>query len=362
MMIKPFKATVLALYIVGIFRVVSAQETFELKGMLSNSDMEGGQVLLVYHDGAKTRYDTTKVRKGAFRIAGTVARPTKVLLYVEHPKAPLQPEETKKNDTREFFLERGITSVTGHDVASAKIEGGIAQDEYAELQQQLKRVGWHGVIRTDKNLVAKKDSISIAFVKAHPTSEVSFMLIKQIATPHFLAGHHEEMAQVYDSLSEAWRNSDDGKRIAQQLEVAKKLGIGKDAIDFTMNDTLGNPVSLSDFRGQYVFLDFWASWCAPCRAENKHVVAAYQQFKDKNFTVLGVSLDKAADRQKWIDAIHQDELTWTHVSDLNGWDNAAARAYGVQSIPMNYLIDPEGKIVAVSLRGRVLMEHLEELL
>ena len=134
------------------------------------------------------------------------------------------------------------------------------------------------------------------------------------------------------------------------------------ALDFTQNDTLGKPVSLKDFRGRYVLIDFWASWCGPCRAENPNVVAAWQQFKDKNFTVLGISLDQPTGKEKWLKAIHDDHLTWTHVSDLKFWNNAVARKYDINAIPANLLIGPDGKIIARNLHERELAKKLSELL
>lgn len=143
------------------------------------------------------------------------------------------------------------------------------------------------------------------------------------------------------------------------LDWKKTLRPGK-APEFTMTDTSGKAVSLSSFKGKYVLVDFWASWCRPCRLENPNVVATFKEFKDKNFTILGVSLDTT--HQAWTDAIRHDSLTWNHVSDLKGWYNQAVSLYGVQSIPYNFLMDPDGNIIAEDVRGRELGVTLKKVL
>ena len=135
---------------------------------------------------------------------------------------------------------------------------------------------------------------------------------------------------------------------------------GSAAPDFTMADTSGKKISLSDFKGKYVLVDFWASWCAPCRGENPNVVAAFQQYHSKNFTVLGVSLDE--DKLAWLKAIKDDKLNWTQVSDLKGWANATVALYGYEGIPFNVLVDPSGRIIAKELRGEALQQKLAEVL
>jgi peroxiredoxin len=140
----------------------------------------------------------------------------------------------------------------------------------------------------------------------------------------------------------------------------EKPVVGNMAPDFTMNDTEGKPVSLSQYKGQYVLVDFWASWCGPCRGENPNVVAAYKKYKNKNFTVLGVSLDEDIDA--WVKAIQKDELTWKHISDLKGWQSAVVPVYGIEGIPYNVLLDPEGKILATELRDKDLDAFLSKTL
>lgn len=144
------------------------------------------------------------------------------------------------------------------------------------------------------------------------------------------------------------------------LKEWKKTVRSNKAPDFTLPDTSGKATALSSFKGKYVLVDFWASWCKPCRFENPNVVAAFNQFRDKNFTILGVSLDD--NRQAWLKAIQADGLTWNHVSDLKGWDNGAAILYGVRSIPYNLLLDPDGNIIAEDVRGKELFETLNKFL
>lgn len=152
------------------------------------------------------------------------------------------------------------------------------------------------------------------------------------------------------------------KRIASAMPSSSPMWIGKPAPDFSLPDVNGKQVALSSFKGKYVLVDFWASWCAPCRAENPNVVEAFNKFRNKNFTVLGVSLDKPGEKDKWLKAIRQDNLTWTHVSDLKHWESNVIPLYGFNGIPYNVLVDTAGIVIGENLRGSALEAKLEEVL
>jgi peroxiredoxin len=153
-----------------------------------------------------------------------------------------------------------------------------------------------------------------------------------------------------------------GIRNSVEAGIPKLKWVGKQAPEISLPDTEGKTVKLSSFRGKYVLVDFWASWCGPCRRENPNVVQAYNQFKNKNFTVLGISLDRPGQKEAWLKAIVDDKLSWTHISDLKYWQSEVVPVYKVESIPFNVLVDPEGKVVAENLRGNALEQKLQQVL
>lgn len=242
------------------------------------------------------------------------------------------------------------------------------QDRFNPLFQHLTQLNQQINNRRD---IQKNDTLMIEYGKQFGKIKTAIddFVVNKKSSPvgPFLLVVTSELEQDIATLERRFNLLDEkmktgfyGKILKQQIDDSRIGAVGTDAITFTQTDTAGVPVSLTSFRGKYVLVDFWASWCKPCRMENPNVVAAYNKFNSKNFTILGVSLDRS--KEPWIQAIKDDNLGWTHVSDLKYWNNEAALKYKIQSIPKNYLIDPKGKIIAKDLRGPDLEMKLCELL
>jgi peroxiredoxin len=259
------------------------------------------------------------------------------------------------------------------NMASVNVTGSVSHDVYnlymnALNPKMMPYITNMQAASTEKNTV-KKDSLNNAAAtqskdiiatfntlsKANSASPVTTLMLLQFS--NIFPEIKENLASIYGELAPSAKQGPFAEFIDKTIASSAFGQIGTALPDFTQNDVNGKPFTLSSLRGKYVLVDFWASWCGPCRAENPNVVKAYNKFKSKGFTVLGVSLDQ--DKAKWLEAIKKDALAWNHVSDLKYWNNAVATQFGIQSIPASFLIDPTGKIIARDLRGADLDKFLE---
>lgn len=357
----------------------SAGQEFKLKGNLKlNKAVDW--VYLYYNSGDNRVTDSVQASSGEFKFTGTIAEPTMANLVVKYAKQA--GEEKAKREVTGLFLEPGKLELTATDsLLNNKVTGTKGQEDFAAIIKQeqsyearLKPLyQQYSQARTNKDQAGMdqaekaidaidnemKEQIYGAFVKNHPGSPVALYALRQYAGYDI---DPDKVEPLLNKLPASAQKLPSAVSLKDAVEIAKKTGIGKYAMDFTQADTLGNPVSLSSLKGKYVLVDFWASWCGPCRAENPNVVNTFHKYQNKNFTILSVSLDRPGQKERWLKAIHDDGLTWTHVSDLKFWDNAVAKQYGIKAIPQNLLLDPSGKIIAKNLRGEELAEKLGTLL
>lgn len=336
-----------------------------------NGKIEGkfdGKVYLQKNlDGKFQILDTTQVEGGKFKFKGIIDSPD--MYYIALDEARFVG----------FFNEPSTINITFHvdSLNNPKVEGSVADNEYRNYLKHMDEYqsGQIGVYTQYNEAARNGDSVKmkeletqmesldkkhkediLGFIKNNPESYVS----PYIAMRHSYELELNELKEINSGLAAKIKESPFSKRLLERIAVLESVEVGKEAPDFTMNDPEGNPVTLSGLRGKVVLVDFWASWCGPCRRENPNVVKAYNQFKDKGFDILGVSLDK--DATSWKGAIEEDNLTWTHVSDLQYWNNAASKKYGIMSIPSNVLVDKNGIIIARNLTGEELTKKLEEVL
>jgi len=374
-------------FITMLFLLVSAnsfaQKGFTISGDVSKVKDLIAKVYLNYYADGKSTMDSAEVKEGKFSFTGTLADPVMGSLrakYQEVPGAKSMKAISYNRDIKQVFLENSKIKIASVDsFANATIKGSkshtayvswtdltkeeTAQSaalnkEYSEFYKKKDQAGMDKIDAAFDKLTEQKNIKNKQYLKDNASSPIAMFVLKQYAGYDINA---DDVEPMFLALPEQLRTSPAGKDMAEKLETAKKTGVGKMAMDFTQNDTLGNPVSLSSFRGKYVLIDFWASWCGPCRQENPNVVKAFNAYNSKGFTVLGVSLDQPTAKDKWMKAIHDDKLTWTQVSDLKYWKNDVAVQYGIQAIPQNFLIDPQGKIVGKNLRGEALNKKLAEI-
>ncbi len=337
-------------------------------------------VLLSWNNGNEG--EEVKLVNGKFEIKGTIEAPVLATLTLEEvnpkPGKAFNRLDFEQNSLN-FFLDTGKITVTSNtQLWDAVVKGSPVVTDYSLYRQRItplsKLESKLGEVY-DGYMKAKNQKMAVEvfeyykgmlplyyleqqqFVKENPSSPVSLYLTKEALGNEMDAAKADPLFAL---LSPEIQNSEKGKALKQQIEIGKRSMVGVAAADFSQPDASGKPIALSSFKGKYVLVDFWASWCGPCRAESPNLVKAYEKYKSKNFEIFGVSLDQSKD--KWLKAVKDDKYSWPQVGDMKGWENAASQQYGILGIPFNMLLDPNGVVIARNLRGEALEKKLEEIL
>ncbi|SMC45498.1 TlpA disulfide reductase family protein [Pedobacter africanus] len=363
--------------------MAAAQKSYTISGKLPALKSPAKAYLVLLKNNAWKEVDSTAVKNGEFQFTGSVDEPQNALIAIRRNGAA---DSGRQRDTQGFFIENSKITMVGTDsISNAKITGSVADRENREREALMKPVTARIIKIQDEfgkktadgayvksleerkkagdsiqKLVATNKQINWKFAESHLNSFMGLYTFNiYVLDSHFEAAKVEPL---FNRFSAALKSSPLGLRTAEKIEIGKRRQAGAKATDFTQNDLNDKPFTLSSLRGKYVLVDFWASWCGPCRAENPNVVKAYNELKGKNFEIVGVSLDYPGGKAAWAEAVRKDGLPWIHVSDLKGWKNEVAVMYGINSVPQNILINPQGIIIAKNLRGEDLTAKLKALI
>jgi peroxiredoxin len=352
-----------------LLNTCSAQDSsFTIKGHLDY--IKSGTIYLNIYKKGETIRDSVKIKNNQFKFSGFVSAPYFAALTMEN----------RDNDYFTFYIEPGNLEIIGRadSLKKSSIKGSpLNEDDKILKQRMVNIVRWEdtngklyeaafkeknkmamdSLDEVDNTILKEKREVVGVFVKDYPKSMRGLMAIIENFSYY---AEESDIAPLYELLDSKLKRSEKGIELKKMMDVYATVAVGKTAPDITQYTPDSSLLSLSSLRGKYVLVDFWASWCGPCRRENPNIVAVFNQYKEKGFTVFGVSYDTK--KVNWLKAIQNDHLNWSQVSDLHGWGNSTSVQYGIKAIPSNLLIDTNGTIIAKNIFGKRLTEKLEEIL
>lgn len=361
--------------------VAGAQSApFSITGKIGNLG-KPCKVYIDYMDNGQSKEDSAEVVNGVFTIKGTITGIVSSRMSLDH-EGKGKPFSIYSPDADVVYFDFGQENMqftSADSIINAKVTGSKVYDEFVKYNQEIGgsfieiirkfNAAYKEASPEDKKDPAFMQAMNkdmeearrnhaekqLAFAKAHPNSYFALEALVDCSNQVDVS----LVEPLFNALSPELKKLDNAKALEQRIASTRLVGTGKPAPVFTQNDVNGKPLELASLKGKIVLLDFWASWCSPCRAENPNMLKQYKLYKDQGFEILSVSLD--SDKKAWLQAIEKDGLPWLHVSDLKGWNNAVGRLYGVRGVPACFLIDKEGKVIATDVRGEKLNAKLAEI-
>ncbi|SKB38424.1 Peroxiredoxin [Sphingobacterium nematocida] len=340
-----------------------AQEQFTIKGRLTDPRFEGREIY-IHMDQQKIK---AIVKKGKFVLTGKVKQPIYTSLSLNQDslmQIALQTGDTNKiiiPASQMIFVEKGEISFKGRDFTDVVVKGTPSNDGYLDFKKLVDRTIAKRKLQSATAIKNLEDSLSLVFIEKNPSSFVALPMIMSLHTPYFVSNNMEKIEAIYNTLGPNIKQRYHNLLMNKVKEI-KSFGIGSLAPNFSIKSVNGANISLSDYQGRYVLVEFWAHYCKPCIKEIPFMKEAYQAYKDKNFNILQISVDRPEHHDKWLRAVEAHTSDWDNAIDNQDLNKAAKTKYKVFGIPANFLIDPQGKIVAIDLKGDNLKNTLKSLL
>ncbi|MCP9752615.1 AhpC/TSA family protein [Ferruginibacter sp. HRS2-29] len=351
------------LFIFLLSSALAMAQTFNITG--TTKGIEDGTLLYLRTSSSETILDSAKVTANRFHLVGnTNDKISHMIIYTTQYKNYIffwaeqnTHLELKNGEFKKAFITGSKTQDEENTWSKIKEPNGKLQDSLTHLITITKADAGKKELKKRLDAARKTDQeLDMNYVMNHPNSLISVYLLDVYTS----TWGKDKAALLYNNLSPEMKNTSYGKNIQDFISLNKEIKIGGQFVDFEQSNVNGKLVRLSGIKAKYILVEFWGSWCSPCREENPNLVAIYNVYKSKGFEILGVSADN--NKNQWLKAIKDDRLPWENVSDLKGDKNVAALIYGIIEYPTNYLINDKGIIIAKNLRGQNLKKKLAELL